>query len=466
MAKTLYEKVFDAHVVFHNEGELPTLFVDRHLIHEVTSPQAFSGLDLAGRKVRRPDLTLATMDHDVSTKTQSLDACSAMARAQIETLIDNTKKHDVTLFALGDDNQGIVHIIGPQVGFTLPGTTLVCGDSHTATHGAFGALAFGIGTSEVEHVLATQTIKQGRLKTMLIKCNGSLQKGVYAKDLILYIIGRLTTAGGTGYCVEFAGQAIDELSMEGRMTLSNMAIEFGAKAGMIAPDKTTFEYLKNRMYAPKGEEFDKACAAWSQLKSDEDAVFDKVVEIDASIIEPQVTYGTNPGQVCAITQNVPYESDFSDDVVKKSLLDALSYIDLKQGQSLTEAKVDLVFIGSCTNGRIEDFREAARVLKGRKIDPHVTALAVPGSMWVKKQAESEGLDVIFKDAGFEWRLPGCSMCLAMNDDKAPEGSRVASTSNRNFVGRQGKGARTHLMSPATAAACAIKGYIADVREYL
>ena len=466
MGKTLYQKVFDAHVVFQKEGELPTLFVDRHLIHEVTSPQAFSGLEIAHRKVRRPDLTLATMDHDVSTQSLSLNDCSQRAKEQIETLIKNTKKNNITLYEIGHENQGIVHIVGPQLGFTLPGTTLVCGDSHTATHGAFGALAFGIGTSEVEHVLATQTIKQGRLKNMLIKCNGHLQKGVFAKDLILYIIGKLTTAGGTGYCVEFAGSAIDDLSMEGRMTLSNMAIEFGAKAGMIAPDKTTFEYLKDRMYTPKGDDFKRACDEWSKLKSDADAIYDKVVVIDASTIEPQITWGTNPGQVCAVNEPIPTLESFADEIQRKSAKDALNYIDLNPGASLKQAAIDTVFIGSCTNGRIEDFREAAKVLKGHKIAPKIKALAVPGSTQVKTMAEAEGLDKIFKDAGFEWRLPGCSMCLAMNDDKAQEGSRVASTSNRNFVGRQGKGARTHLMSPASAAACAITGYISDVREFI
>lgn len=466
MGKTLYEKVYDAHVVFQKEGELPTIYIDRHLVHEVTSPQAFSGLEVAGRKLRRPDLTLGTMDHDISTKSLELSACSPMAQEQITTLMENTKKFGVTLFPVGNDNQGIVHIVGPQVGFTLPGTTLVCGDSHTATHGAFGALAFGIGTSQVEHVMATQTLKQGKLKTMKIECKGSLGKGVYAKDLILAIIGKLTTAGGTGYAVEFCGQAVRELSMEGRMTLSNMAIEFGAPVGMIAPDETTFEYIKGRMYAPKGEDFDKAVEYWKTLKSDDDAVFDAVVELDASAIEPQLTWGTNPGQECGISATVPAPESFADSVQAKSCADALDYIDLKPGQALAGTPIDLVFIGSCTNGRIEDFRAAAEIVKGRKVAPGVTALAVPGSMWVKQQAEREGLDKIFKDAGFEWRLPGCSMCLAMNDDRAPAGKRVASTSNRNFVGRQGKGSRTHLMSPASAAACAVTGKLTDVREFL
>lgn len=466
MGKTLYEKVYDSHVVYQKEGELPTLYIDRHLVHEVTSPQAFSGLEISKRRLRRPDLTLATMDHDISTKSLSLDACSPMAKEQITTLMKNTEHFGVRLFGLGNDNQGIVHIIGPQVGFTLPGTTLVCGDSHTATHGAFGALAFGIGTSEVEHVMATQTIKQGKLRQMKIECTGSLPKGVYAKDLILAIIGRLTTAGGTGYAVEFCGQAVRELSMEGRMTLCNMAIEFGAKVGMVAPDETTFAYLKDRMYVPKGDDFDKAVAYWKTLPSDPDAKYDTTVTLDASALEPQVTWGTNPGQEFGVTSQIPDPQSFNDPVTRKSCADALDYIALTPGQKITDAKVDYVFIGSCTNGRIEDFRAASEIVKGHKVKEGVTALAVPGSVWVKQQAEREGLDRIFTEAGFEWRLPGCSMCLAMNDDKAPSGARVASTSNRNFVGRQGKGARTHLMSPASAAACAITGRITDVREFL
>ncbi len=466
MGKTLYQKVFDSHIVYQAEGELPTLYIDRHLVHEVTSPQAFSGLEIAHRKMRRPDLTLATMDHDISTQESTIEACSPMAQEQIKTLIANTEKFGVKLFGLGDPNQGIVHIVGPQVGFTLPGTTLVCGDSHTATHGAFGALAFGIGTSEVEHVMATQTLKQGPLKTMKIYCHGRLRPGVYAKDLILYIIGKLTTAGGTNYAVEFCGPTIENLSMEGRMTLSNMAIEFGAPVGMIAPDDVTFEYIKGRPMAPQGEDFEKAVAYWRTLKSDDDAVFDKVVDIDAAHIEPQITFGTNPGQVIGVSKSIPTAASIQDPVVQKSLKDALDYIGLKEGQKLAGARIDVAFIGSCTNGRIEDFRAAAAILKGRKIASWVRALAVPGSVWVKEQAEREGLDKIFKDAGFEWRLPGCSMCLAMNDDKAGPGQRVASTSNRNFVGRQGKGARTHLMSPASVAACAIKGCLCDVRDFI
>lgn len=466
MGKTLYEKVYDAHVVSEKPGELPLLYVDRHLIHEVTSPQAFAGLRAAGRKLRRPDLMLGTVDHDISTREATLEVCSPMAKTQVTTLMQNCKDFGVTLYGLGHPRQGIVHIIGPQTGFTLPGTTLVCGDSHTATHGAFGALAFGIGTSEVEHVMATQTIKQQRLKTMRITCRGRLAPGVFAKDLILAIAGRLTTAGGTGHAIEFAGEAVRALSMEGRMTLCNMAIEVGAKVGMIAPDETTFEYLKGRPYAPKGEAWDEAVAYWKTLASDPDAVFSKEIEIDAAAIDPQTTWGTNPGQTCSITGAIPKLEDFADPVARESAERALEYFGLAPGSRIDEAKIDVVFIGSCTNGRIEDFREAAKVLRGRHVAPGVTALAVPGSMAVREAAEKEGLADIFRAAGFEWRLPGCSMCLAMNDDRAPEGSRVASTSNRNFVGRQGRGSRTHLMSPAAAAAAAVAGRIVDPREFL
>lgn len=466
MGKTLYEKVYDAHVVEDKPGEIPLLFIDRHVVHEVTSPQAFAGLRAAGRPVRRPDLTLGTMDHDISTRSLEISACSPMAREQMTTLVKNCRDFGVTLYGVGHERQGIVHIIGPQTGFTLPGTTLVCGDSHTATHGAVGALAFGIGTSEVEHVLATQTLKQARLKTMKIDCRGRLGKGVYAKDLILAIAGKLTTAGGTGYAVEFMGEAVEALSMEGRLTLCNMAIEMGAKVGMIAPDETTFEYLKNRPYAPKGAAWDEAVAYWKTLRSDADAHWDAVVEIDAAALEPQTTWGTNPGQECALTGSIPTLESFEDPVDREGARKALDYIGLAPGSRLTDARVDTVFIGSCTNGRIEDFREAAKVLAGRKVAEGVLALAVPGSMEVRRQAEAEGLDKIFEAAGFEWRLPGCSMCLAMNDDRAAPGSRVASTSNRNFVGRQGRGSRTHLMSPAAAAASAIEGRIADPRPYL
>lgn len=466
MGKTLYEKVYEAHVVRRVEGELPLLYIDRHLVHEVTSPQAFAGLRAAGRPMRRPDLTLATMDHDISTQVQTLEACSPQAYAQVTTLMKNCGEFGVTLYGLGHPHQGIVHIIGPETGFTLPGTTLVCGDSHTATHGAFGALAFGIGTSEVEHVLATQTLKQGKLKTMNVKTVGKLPKGLSAKDLILAIAGKLTTAGGTGYAMEFTGEAVRNLSMEGRMTLSNMAIEVGAKAGMIAPDETTFAYLKGRQFSPKGEEWDRAVEYWKTLRTDDDAVYDKTVEIDVSNLAPQVTWGTNPGQVMSVDERVPVPADMTDPVERAGAEAALRYTELKAGEPIQGTPIDTVFIGSCTNGRIEDFRAAAEIVRGRKVAPGVRALAVPGSGEVKRLAEEEGLDKVFKEAGFEWRLPGCSMCLAMNDDKAEPGSRVASTSNRNFVGRQGRGSRTHLMSPAMAAAAAVTGVITDVRTLL
>lgn len=466
MGKTLYEKVYDAHVVFEKPGELPLLYVDRHLVHEVTSPQAFAGLREAHRKLRHPELIMATMDHDISTQKATIDACSPVAKIQVTTLMKNCEEFGVELYGLGHPNQGIVHIIGPQTGFTLPGTTLVCGDSHTATHGAFGALAFGIGTSEVEHVMATQTIKQGRLKTMRVLCNGKPPKGVFAKDLILEIARKLTTGGATGYAMEFAGDGVTSLSMEARMTLSNMAIEVGAKAGMIAPDETTFAYLKGRQFAPKGKDWDEAVAYWKTLRSDEDAVFDKEIEIDSGHLVPMVTWGTNPGQGCRITDPIPCPEDCENANEAEAIRAALNYEGLTGGQSMLGVKIDYVFIGSCTNGRIEDFREAAKILKGRHVAPGITALAVPGSMGVKTQAEAEGLDQIFKEAGFQWRLPGCSMCLGMNDDLAPSGARVASTSNRNFIGRQGRGSRTHLMSPAMAAAAAVAGEIVDVREWI
>lgn len=466
MAKTLYEKVYDAHIVYEADGELPLLYIDRHIVHEVTSPQAFSGLREAGRKLRRPELMMATMDHDISTQKASIDACSCVAKKQVTTLIKNCGDFGVELFGLGHPNQGIVHIIGPQTGFTLPGTTLVCGDSHTATHGAFGSLAFGIGTSEVEHVMATQTIKQAKLKTMRINCNGKLPKGVFAKDLILEIARVLTTAGATGYAIEFAGDAVTSLSMEARMTLSNMAIEVGAKAGMIAPDETTFEYLRNRPFSPKGKDWEEAVSYWKSLATDKDAVFDKEITIDSAHLTPMVTWGTNPGQVCHITDNIPDPTEISNEQSRQAIEAALSYIQIDGGRPIKGVCIDTVFIGSCTNGRLEDFREAAKILKGRHVAKGIRALAVPGSMEVKVQAEKEGLAKIFMDAGFEWRLPGCSMCLGMNDDIAAPGSRVASTSNRNFVGRQGRGSRTHLMSPAMAAAAAVAGQIVDVRDYL
>lgn len=466
MPKTLYEKVFDSHVIYQGQNELPTIYIDRHLIHEVTSPQAFWGLKVAGRKMSRPDLTLATIDHDVSTKSVSLEACSTMAKEQITTLMENTKEFGVRLLGLGDKNQGIVHIVSPELGFTLPGVTLVCGDSHTATHGAFGALAFGIGTSEVEHVMATQTLKQAKLKTMKIECRGQFRKGVYAKDLILYLIAKYGTAKGTGYAIEFCGELIDTLSMESRMTLCNMTIEFGAKVGMIAPDEITFAYIKGRDLAPKGKEFEEYCKYWKSLKSDEEAIYDETIVLNVNEIKPQISYGNNPSQVVSIDERIPTISNFKNKSDQKSLLDALIYVNLEQNQAIEGVKIDIVFIGSCTNGRLEDLKIAASILKGRKIHKDVKVLIVPGSMQVRKEAEKLGLDKIFIDAGCEWRFAGCSMCLGMNDDKASMGQRVASTSNRNFVGRQGKGSITHLMSPASAAACAIEGVICDNRKYL
>jgi len=464
MAKTLYDKLYDAHIVCANEGETPILYIDRHLLHEVTSPQAFDGLSVNKREVRRPDRTWATMDHNVSTLSSEISACGELARVQMQTLIDNCEKFGVPLYGLGHKWQGIVHIIGPQLGITLPGTTLVCGDSHTATHGAFGALAFGIGTSEVEHVLATQTVKQARLKNMKIEVTGKLGDCLSAKDIILAICKELGTAGGTGYAVEFCGDAIKALTMEGRMTLSNMAIEMGAKVGLIAPDETTFNYLNGRPFAPKGEVWDKAVEYWKTLKSDDDAHWDAVVTLKAEDIRPMITWGTNPGQVMYIDDLIPAPEDFTNEIERNSCVKALEYMDIKAHTKITDVKIDKVFIGSCTNGRIEDMRAAANMIKGGKVATHVTAIVVPGSQEVKDIAEQEGLDKIFIEAGFEWRLPGCSMCLAMNSDKVPAGERCASTSNRNFEGRQGRGARTHLVSPAMAAAAAIAGHFVDIRE--
>ena len=464
MAKTLYDKLYDAHIVCANEGETPILYIDRHLLHEVTSPQAFDGLSVNKREVRRPNRTWATMDHNVSTLSSEISACGELARVQMQTLIDNCEKFGVPLYGLGHKWQGIVHIIGPQLGITLPGTTLVCGDSHTATHGAFGALAFGIGTSEVEHVLATQTVKQARLKNMKIEVTGKLADCLSAKDIILAICKELGTAGGTGYAVEFCGDAIKALTMEGRMTLSNMAIEMGANVGLIAPDETTFNYLNGRPFAPKDEVWDKAVEYWKTLKSDDDAHWDAVVTLKAEDIRPMITWGTNPGQVMYIDDLIPAPEDFTNEIEKNSCIKALEYMDIKAHTKITDVKIDKVFIGSCTNGRIEDMRAAANMIKGGKVAPHVTAIVVPGSQEVKDIAEQEGLDKIFIEAGFEWRLPGCSMCLAMNSDKVPAGERCASTSNRNFEGRQGRGARTHLVSPAMAAAAAIAGHFVDIRE--
>ncbi|XQW88067.1 3-isopropylmalate dehydratase large subunit [Aeromonas veronii] len=463
MAKTLYQKVFDAHVVREVEGETPLIYIDRHLVHEVTSPQAFDGLRAMNRQLRRPDLTWATMDHNVSTTTKDIAASGEMARIQMETLADNCKEFGVRLYDLNHKYQGIVHVMGPELGITLPGTTIVCGDSHTATHGAFGSLAFGIGTSEVEHVMATQTLKQGRAKTMRISVNGKLAEGISAKDVVLAIIGKVGHAGGTGYVVEFAGEAIASLSMEGRMTVCNMAIELGAKAGMIAPDQTTIDYIRGKEFAPKGEALEQAITYWQSLKSDEGAHFDAEVVLDAADIAPQVTWGTNPGQVIAVNEPIPAPESFSDLMEQQSARKALAYMDLQPGQKLSDVAIDKVFIGSCTNSRIEDLRAAAAIARGRKVAAGVQALVVPGSEQVKAQAEAEGLDKIFIEAGFEWRLPGCSMCLAMNNDRLQPGERCASTSNRNFEGRQGRAGRTHLVSPAMAAAAAVTGRFADIR---
>jgi len=464
MMKTLYEKLFDAHVVYEAPDETPLLYIDRHLVHEVTSAQAFDGLRAHNRPVRQPGKTFATMDHNVSTQTRDINASGEMARIQMSMLIKNCEAFGVRLYDLKHPFQGIVHVIGPEQGLSLPGMTIVCGDSHTSTHGAFGALAFGIGTSEVEHVLATQTLKQARAKTMKIELLGQTAPGITAKDIALAIIGKTGSGGGNGHVVEFCGPAVRQLSMEGRMTLCNMAIELGAKAGLVAPDETTFNYVKGRQFAPKDQVWEEAVAYWRTLKSDEGARFDKVVTLNAADIAPQVTWGTNPGQVIAVNDIIPDPASFSDPVERASAEKALAYMDLKPGIRLTDVRIDKVFIGSCTNSRIEDLRAAAAVVKGHKIAAGVQAYVVPGSGPVKAQAEAEGLDQIFLQAGFEWRLPGCSMCLAMNNDRLSPGERCASTSNRNFEGRQGRGGRTHLLSPAMAAAAAVAGHFADIRE--
>ncbi len=441
------------------------LYVDRHLVHEVTSPQAFEGLRMNKRKVRRPDLTLAVADHNVPTTDRSKGIADEESRIQVDTLRDNCKEFAVELFDMNDKRQGIVHIIGPEQGFTQPGTVIVCGDSHTATHGAFGALAFGIGTSEVEHVLATQTLIQKKSKNFRVNVNGKLPIGVTAKDVILKIIGTIGTAGGTGYVIEFAGDVIRDLSMEERMTVCNMTIEGGARAGLIAPDEKTFNYLKGKPKSPKGENWDKALAFWKTLYSDKDAKFDKEVTINGSEIEPLVTWGTSPQDVATVTGNVPDPEKEKDEERKSAMKRSLEYMGLEANKKISEIKIDKVFIGSCTNGRIEDLRNAAKIAKGKKVSKTVSAMVVPGSGLVKEQAEKEGLDKIFIEAGFEWREPGCSMCLAMNADKLNPKERCASTSNRNFEGRQGRGGRTHLVSPAMAAAAAIDGHLTDVRKF-
>jgi len=465
MAKTLYDKIWLDHIVRDEASETPLIYIDRHLVHEVTSPQAFSGLKSADRPLRHVEKTFATMDHNTSTKSRSLDACSEQARIQITTLTDNCDEFGVQLYDINNINQGIVHVMGPEQGMTLPGTTIVCGDSHTATHGAFGALAFGIGTSEVEHVMATQTLKQQKAKSMKIEITGEVGSGISSKDIVLAIIGKIGAAGGTGYILEYCGAAIEKLSMEARMTICNMSIECGAKAGMIAPDQITFDYLEGRPYAPKGDDWLAAVAYWKTLKSDDDAVFDAVIELKGEDIAPQLTWGTNPGQVIAIDQLVPSPQDYVEAVDAESAQSALDYMALSAGQSLTDVSIDKVFIGSCTNSRIEDLRAAAAVIGGKQVAASVNAIVVPGSGLVKAQAEQEGLDKIFIAAGFEWRLPGCSMCLAMNDDRLEPYERCASTSNRNFEGRQGRLSRTHLVSPAMAAAAACAGHFVDIRSF-
>ncbi|RIK93636.1 MAG: 3-isopropylmalate dehydratase large subunit [Proteobacteria bacterium] len=464
--RTLYDKIWDAHAVRVTEDGVTILYIDRHLVHEVTSPQAFEGLRAAGRKVRRPEAVLAVPDHNVPTTPDRADKIDDPESAtQLAALEENCKAFGVPYIPMLDVRQGIVHVTGPEQGFTLPGTTIVCGDSHTATHGAFGALAFGIGTSEVEHVLATETLLLKKSKNMRVHVSGAAGAGVTAKDIVLAIIGRIGTAGGTGHVIEYTGEAIRALSMEGRMTVCNMSIEAGARAGLIAPDEITFDYVRGRPLAPKGALFEQAVTYWRTLKSDDGAHFDKVVEIDASLIAPQVTWGTSPEDVAPITAAVPDPASVADEGKRKAMERALHYMGLTPGMPLTDVKIDRVFIGSCTNSRIEDLRAAAAIAKGRKVAAHVGAMVVPGSGLVKHQAEEEGLDRIFIDAGFEWREPGCSMCLAMNPDRLEPGERCAATSNRNFEGRQGAGGRTHLMSPAMAAAAAVTGYLTDVRKF-
>jgi len=465
MSQTIYDKIWNEHLVHQQEDGTSLLFVDRHLIHEVTSPQAFEGLRNTKRKVRQPKLTLAVADHNVPTTDRSKGISDEESKIQVDTLDTNCKEFGVQLFGMNDKRQGIVHIIGPEQGFTQPGTIIVCGDSHAATHGAFGALAFGIGTSEVEHVLATQTLVQKKSKNFRINVNGQLSAGVTSKDVILQIIGKIGTAGGTGYVIEYAGNLISSLSVEQRMTICNMTIEGGARAGLIQPDQKIFDYLKNKPMSPKNENWDKALEYWSQLKSDDDVSFDKEISLEAKEIKPMVTWGTSPQDVVTIDGKVPNPDQEIDLDKKNSIERSLKYMGLEPDTFVKDIKIDKVFIGSCTNGRIEDLREAAKILKDRKIANHVDAIVVPGSGLVKEQAEQEGLDKIFKNSGFEWREPGCSMCLAMNADKLKSGERCASTSNRNFEGRQGRGGRTHLVSPAMAAAAAISGNLDDVRKY-
>ena len=465
MPKTMLDKIWDAHVVHQEPGQPDLLYIDLHLIHEVTTPQAFEGLRLAGRKVRRTDLTVATADHNTPTWDLSLPITDEISKKQLEALSANCAEFGITLYDRFSPLQGIVHIIGPEQGYTQPGKTIVCGDSHTATHGALGALAFGIGTTEVEHVLATQTMRQTKPKSMEVRVDGPLPPGVSAKDLILGIIGRIGINGGNGHAIEYTGEALRALSMEGRMTVCNMSIEAGARSGMVAPDDTTIEYMRGRAQVPQGKDFDAAVERWRQLPSDSDASYDKVVVIDPKSLEPYVTWGTNPGMVAPVTGRVPDPASFAEAADREAAERALTYLGLDANMPIQDIKIDRVFVGSCTNGRIEDLRAAAEVVKGRQVNAAVYAMVVPGSVAIKRQAEAEGLDAIFKDAGLDWREAGCSMCLGMNPDVLEPGQRCASTSNRNFEGRQGKGGRTHLVSPQMAAAAAIAGHFVDIREW-
>ena len=466
MVSTMFEKIWDSHIVAEPEDQPALIYIDLHLVHEVTSPQAFEALRLTNRKVRRPDLTVSTVDHNLPTdETRAQTIKDPIARIQVDTLRKNCEETGVVLYDVDSAAQGIVHVIGPEQGYTQPGMTIVCGDSHTSTHGAFGSLAFGIGTSEVEHVLATQTLRQRKPQTMEVRFTGELQQGVTAKDMILATIGKMGTAGGTGYVIEYTGEPVRKLDMAGRMTICNMTIEAGARAGLIGPDETTFKWMRGRKFVPKGEDFETAIAEWRELASDEGATYDALIEIDCDVLEPHVSWGTNPGQVARVSDRVPSPEDFDDPADRSSAERALEYMGLKGGTAIEDISIDRVFIGSCTNARVEDLRSAAAVVKGRKVASTVLAQIMPGSTLTKMLAEKEGLDLIFKEAGFEWRESGCSMCLGMNPDILVPGERCASTSNRNFEGRQGKGGRTHLVSPAMAAAAAIKGHFVDVRDW-
>ena len=465
MGETMFDKIWDGHVVHREPGQADLIYVDLHLVHEVTSPQAFEGLRMNGRTVRRPDLTIATVDHNVPTTDRTLPIEDPISKKQIDTLSDNVEEFGIPYYGMHSKGQGIVHVIGPEQGYTQPGKVIVCGDSHTSTHGAFGAVAMAIGTSQVEHVLATQTLVMPKMKTMEIRVNNQLPVGVTAKDLILGIIGKIGVNGGVGYAIEFTGEAIRSLSMAGRMTVCNMTIEGGSRVGMIAPDETTFEWMRGRPNVPEGAEFEAIVEEWKDLVTDEDAVYDKVIEIDATELTPYVTWGTNPGMVVPVTDNVPDPSSFATELEQESATRALAYMGLEPGVAMKDILIDRVFIGSCTNSRIEDLRNAAAVIKGRRVSPAVQAMVVPGSFVVKMQAESEGIDKTFEEAGFEWREPGCSMCLGMNPDTLSPQERCASTSNRNFEGRQGKEGRTHLVSPEMAAAAAIEGHFVDIRDW-